>query len=121
MGGGRAHPALRAWAVAVAVLLALHGVLFQTHLAWGHTHESACASSLLGDAGQQRLTPAEPEPSACAICQAFLATPPLSLPEPPPTVLEPLLPVHVVSRPGDADAVSGMEIRWSLARGPPQA
>ena len=121
MGGGRAHLALRAWAVVIAVLLALYGVLPQAHLVWGHAHESACDSTLVSDPGQQRLTPTEPEHPACAICQAFLAAPSLNLPEPPPAVLVPLMPVHVVSLPGDSGAVTGIEIRWSLARGPPRA
>lgn len=121
MGGGCAHPVLRAWAVVVAVLLALYGVLPQAHLAWGHAHESACNASLVSDPGQQRLTPIEPGHPDCPICQAFLATPPLNLPEPPPVVLVPLMPVRVLSLQGDSGAVTGIEIRWSLARGPPQA
>jgi hypothetical protein len=121
MGQGRSHPGLRAWAVVVAVLLALYGVLPQAHLAWDHAHESVCDSPIVSDPGRLRLTPAEPEHPACAICQTFLAAPSLNLPEPPPAVLVPLMPVRAVSLPGDSGTVAGIEIRWSLARGPPRA
>ena len=107
--------------MAVALLLALYGVLPQAHLARGHAHESACECTLVSAPGPQRLTPAEPEHPACAMCQAFLAAPPLNLPEQPPMVLLPLVPVQVVSLSGDTGTVTGIEIRWSLARGPPQA
>ena len=119
MSGARAHPALHVWAMILALLLAFYGVLPQAHLAW--EHEPACDCHPVGHPGQPSPAPAEPEHPACGICQAFLAAPPLNLPEPPPAALVQVLPVQIKVLSEDSGVLVGIAIRWSLARGPPRA
>lgn len=121
MRGGRI---LRAWAMAVAAMLALYGVLPQLHLVWDHAQGSdcaiACASACAPEDGQ-RSEPADPEHPSCATCQAFLAAPALDLPAAPPEVDLPTVAVQVALQPSAAAALTGVVIRWPLARGPPRA
>lgn len=121
MAVGLASATSRALAAIVAVMLSLYGVLPQAHLAWGHEH--AVASAVHQDCGDERLhlTPTEPVRPDCPICQDFLAAPTLAMPSPPPAVVVPMRPVDRVAQLHHADAVAGVLIRWSLARGPPQA
>jgi hypothetical protein len=111
----------RALAAIVAVMVSLYGVLPQVHLAWGHEH--ALASAIHQACGDERLhlTPTEPVHPDCPLCQDFLAAPTLAMPSPLPAVIVPLPPVERVAQLQHANVVAGVLIRWSLARGPPQA
>ena len=109
----------RLLAALTAVLLAVHGLLPQAHLAWGHAHETSAAAepshACHDGCGDAVAATAD---DACQICAALLAAPPMGMPalpapEPPAAAFD------SIRSPSAGAHVAGVVIRWSLARGPP--
>lgn len=117
MTGRAATLAMQSGAILLALLLAAGWGLPQAHQNWEHGDAAGIAAAH-GDGEAPEIAP---EHQDCLVCQALLALGGPALGTPPPAAPAPDADGAAPPARGIVQAISGVVIRWDLARGPPRA